>query len=72
MARWSATSCGPLPINNGATAFEVNDDGSLVLVEVTDPNTGEVTLEPVVVVGPSNSLEVEAVAGAKPCEEDDE
>ena len=63
------TSCGPLPINNGATAFEVNDDGSLVLEEVVDPVTGEVTLEPVVIVGPSNSLGVEAVAGAKECEE---
>ncbi len=56
----------------GATAFEVNDDGSLVLEEVRDPDTGEVTLVPVVIVGPSNSLEVEAVEGAKPCEEEDE
>ncbi len=62
------TSCGPLPINDGATAFEVDENGVLVLVEVVDPDTGDVTLEPVVIVGPSNSLGVEAVAGAKPCE----
>ena len=63
------TSCGPLPINNGATAFEVDENGNLVLVEVVDPETGEVTLEPVVIIGPSNSLEVEAIAGAKACDE---
>jgi hypothetical protein len=63
------TSCGPLPINDGATAFEVDPlTGELVLVEVVDPVTGEITLEPVVIVGPSNSLVVEAVEGAKPCE----
>jgi len=61
------TSCGPLPINDGATAFEVDEDGELVLVEVTDPDTGQITLQRVVIVGPSNSLEVEAVEGAKPC-----
>ena len=61
------TSCGPLPINDGATAFEVDANGNLVLVEVVDPDTGVVTLEPVVIVGPSNSLQVEAVEGAKPC-----
>ena len=66
------TSCGPLPINDGATAFEVDENGDLVLVEVTDPDTGEVTLQPVVIVGPSNSLEVEAVEGAKPCIEVEE
>ena len=64
------TSCGPLTINDGATAFEVDPvTGELVLVEVVDPVTGEITLEPVVIVGPSNSLVVEAVEGAKPCEE---
>ncbi len=66
------TSCGPLPINDGATAFEVDENGDLVLVEVVDPETGEVTLEPVVIVGPSNSLEVEAVEGTKPCVEEEE
>jgi len=66
------TSCGPLPINDGATAFEVDENGDLVLVEVVDPITGEVTLQPVVIVGPSNSLGVEAVAGAKPCIEIDD
>jgi len=41
----------------------------LVLVEVVDPDTGEITLQPVVIVGPSNALVVEAVASlAKPCE----
>ena len=63
------TSCGPLPINDGATAFEVDENGELVLVEVEDPGTGVVTLEPVVIVGPSDPLGVEAVEGAKPCEE---
>ncbi len=63
------TSCGPLPINNGATAFEVAANGDLVLVEVVD-SEGVVTLVPVVIVGPSNSLGVEAVAGAKACEEE--
>jgi len=66
------TSCGPLPINDGATAFEVDENGELVLVEVVDPATGELTLERVVIVGPSNFLEVEAVDGAKPCVEVEE
>ena len=67
------TSCGPLPINDGATAFEVDPaTGELVLVEEVDPVTGEITLVPVVIAGPSNSLEVEAVEGAKPCEEEEE
>ncbi len=67
------TSCGPLPINDGATAFEVDPEtGEIVQVEVVDPDTGEVTLEPVVVLGPSNSLVVEAVEGAKPCIEEEE
>ena len=67
------TSCGPLPMNDGATAFEVDPGtGEIVRVEVVDPVTGEVTLEPVVIVGPSNALEVEAVEGAKPCVEVEE
>lgn len=66
------TSCGPLPINDGATAYEVDENGDLVLVEVVDPVTGEVTFEPVVIVGPSNALVVEAVAGAKPCGEEED
>ena len=40
--------------------------------EVVDPVTGEITLEPVVVVGPSDPLVVEAVEGAQPCEEEEE
>lgn len=63
------TSCGPLPLNDGAIAYEVDEDGNLVLVEVVDPDTGAVTLVPVVIVGPSNALEVQAIAGTKPCEE---
>jgi len=63
------TSCGLLPLNDGATAFEVDENGDLVLVEVVDPDTGEITLQRVVIVGPSNSLAVEAVEGTKPCEE---
>jgi len=66
------TSCGPLSINDGATAFELDENGELVLVELINPDTGEVTLEPVVIVGPSNSLEVEAVDGAKLCIEIDD
>jgi hypothetical protein len=65
--KFKPTSCGPLPINDGATAFEVDANGDLVLVPYTDPITGEVTLHPVVIVGPSNSLQVEAVDGAKLC-----
>lgn len=45
----------------------VDENGELVLEKVEDPVAGEVTLEPVVIVGPSNSLEVDAVEGAKPC-----
>ena len=51
------TQCGPLSINDGATAFEV------------DPATGEIVR---VIMGPSNALEVEAVEGAKPCVEVEE
>lgn len=66
------TSCGPLSLNDGAVAVEVDPEtGEIVLVEVVDPVTLEVTLEPVVVAGPSNSLEVTAVEGAKACEEEE-
>ncbi len=62
------TSCGALAINDGATAFEVNADGTLRLIVVPDPETpGETILVPVVIVGPSNSLQVEAIDGAKLC-----
>ena len=37
--------------------------------EVIDPATGLLSLVPVVLVGPSNNLVVEAVEGTKPCEE---
>lgn len=93
------TSCGPLPINDGAIAFEVEDNGAPVLVEVqvvtdtlaletmvaasadfVEPGQvdavlaqemaimSETLLQRVVIVGPSNSLIVEAVEGAKACE----
>lgn len=66
-------SCGLLVVNDGAMAFEVNPEtGEIVHVEVVAPDTGEVTLEPVVIVGPSNSLAVTAVEGAKRCEDEDE
>ena len=52
------TSCGPLPINNGATAFEVDENGDLVLVEGPPDPEGLPTVVPVVIVGPSNSLGV--------------
>jgi len=71
------TSCGPLPINPGATAYEVDPEtGKIVKVPVLDgdgasvlDSDGEPVLVAVIVVGPSNSLVVEAVEGAKPCEE---
>ena len=97
------TSCGPLPINDGAIAFEVDENGDLVLNEVqavtdllaleamaednleyVEPGRidadfaanlavmSETLLERVVIVGPSNSLVVEAVEGAKPCVEDED
>ena len=66
-------SCGQLVLNDGATAFEVDPEtGEIVHVEVVDTDTGEVTVEPVVIVGPSNSLAVLAVEGAKQCEDEDE
>jgi len=60
------TSCGPLPINNGATAFEV-DPATGELVKVWNAETEQ--YEPVVYAGPSNALVVEAIDGAKLCEE---
>lgn len=67
---WKPTSCGLLPLNDGATAFEVDEQGNLVLVEVVDPETGEITLERVVIVGPSNPLVVEAVGtDTKSCDD---
>jgi len=60
------TSCGPLPLNPGATAYEVDPDTGKI-VKVLNRETLE--LEAVIIVGPSNSLVVEAVEGDKPCEE---
>jgi len=50
------TSCGALPINDGATPFEVDEDGNLVL----DP---PVTGVPIPITEPSNSLGVVAISG---------
>lgn len=59
---YKPTSCGALPLNDGATAYEV------------DLLTGDIKLvagEPVIVVGPSDALPpAEAVAGTKPCAPD--
>ena len=60
------TSCGPLPINDGATAFEV-DPATGELVQWWNTETGQ--FEPLVYTGPSNGLGVIAVAGAKSCVE---
>lgn len=64
------TSCGPLTINDGATAYEVDPEtGEIVMKEVKKGKKGQVIYESVVIIGPSNSFQVEAVEGAKPCEE---
>ena len=56
------TSCGPLPLNDGATAYLDADGNQLPDVDA-DGN-------PIIILGPSNSLEVEAVQGVKPCDSD--
>ena len=68
VATFNPTSCGPLPLNDGATAYEV-DPGTGEIVTVTNPDTG--LPEPVIFAGPSDGLEVTAVAGAKPCAPED-
>ena len=56
-ARYKPTSCTPsLLLNLGATAYEPDPK-----LNSTEPENA------VVIVGPSNILEVEAVAGGKPC-----
>jgi len=55
------TQCGPLPINDGATAFEVDENGNLIL---------DAEGNPIVIVGPSNALQATAVTGTKPCAPD--
>lgn len=52
------TSCGDLYLNSGATAYEVDGSGEAVL-------DGDGAMIPI--VGPSNSLMVQAVCGSKPC-----
>ena len=72
LTAYKPLTCGPLSLNDGAVALEVDPEtGELVLVEVVDPVTLEVSLEPVVVAS-SSGLEVTAIAGAKPCEEEEE
>lgn len=65
--KFKPTSCGPLTINTGATAFGVDADGNVV--------GGTLIYDGIVVVGgdlliagPSNSLGVQAV-GENPCED---
>jgi hypothetical protein len=66
---YKPTSCGALRLNDGAIAYEVDPgSGEIVKEEMTDPDTGLVVSEPVVVLGPTNALEVRAVAGNQPCE----
>jgi hypothetical protein len=66
---YKPTSCGPVLLNDGATAYELDPlTGRIVDVEVTDPVTGEVAWEPSIVLGPSNSLEIEAVEGSRACD----
>jgi len=59
---YKPTSCGPLSINDGATPFEVDEQGNLVL----DP---PITGVPIPLTETSNSLEVEGIEGSKPCSE---
>jgi hypothetical protein len=56
---YKPTSCGPLSLNDGATAYRD--------VSVFNAATGATTTQRLA-IGPSNSLVVTAVAGAKPCE----
>jgi hypothetical protein len=63
------TSCGPLLLNDGAVAYQVDRETDAIMeMEVIDALTGEIALEPSVVIGPSDPLVVEAVEGARPCE----
>jgi hypothetical protein len=54
---YKPTSCGDLPLNLGAIAYEVDEDGGLVL---------DSEFNPIPLVA-SNILVVEDVAGTKPC-----
>lgn len=55
---YKPTSCGTLALNDGATAYEVDEFGEPVL---------DAFGEMIVIVGPSDPLEVTAVCGTKPC-----
>ena len=59
MIVYKPTSCGLLELNDGATAYEPDGQGGIAI----DP----ITLLPIIIVGPSNALDVEAVCGVKPC-----
>jgi hypothetical protein len=66
---YKPTSCGTLSLNNGATAYEVDPSTLEIKLEM---NLVSGILEPVIVLGPSNPLEVEAVGdpadgATKPC-----
>ena len=54
------TSCEPLPLNDGATAYLDADGNQMPDV---DADGG-----PITIVGSINSLEAEAVQGDKPCD----
>ena len=70
---YKPTSCGTLVINDGAMAFAVEAaTGELATVDTVDPDTLEVTKKGVLLAGPTEPLQVEAVAGAKPCKDDDD
>jgi hypothetical protein len=55
---YKPTSCGTLALNDGATAYEVDEFGEPVL---------DAFSEMIMIAGPSDPLEVEAVCGTKPC-----
>ena len=57
-AIYKPTSCGTLALNDGATAYEVDEFGEPVL---------DAFGEMIVIASPSDPLEVEAVCGTKPC-----
>ena len=65
---YKPTSCGSLKINDGATAYEIDPaTGKIRYIDVQDPVTNFVSSQPVIVMGPSNSIGVTAVGGANPC-----
>jgi hypothetical protein len=55
---YKPTACGLLTLNDGAIAYEVDDQGNLVLDQGN----------PIVITGPTDPLTVDAVSGTKPCQ----